>query len=70
MSTQRYPSEAPTIDLREAKAEFDRRDALFADVRSRGEYERSHIPGAISMPLARIPLHAEELPRDRLIIFY
>ncbi len=62
--------EAPKIGLEEAKAEYDRGDALFVDVRSREAYDNCHIPRAISVPLMQIPQRAEELPRDRLIIFY
>ena len=63
-------AEAPKIELQEAKTEFDRGEALFVDVRSREAFDRSHIPGAISMPLMQVPLRAEELPRDRFLIFY
>ena len=62
--------EAPKIDLRGAKSEFDRGRALFVDVRTREEYERSHVPGATSIPIREIARRAGELPRDRLILFY
>ncbi len=60
---------APLIGLEAAKAEFDRGSALFADVRDYEEYRRSHIPGAISVPLKEIFRHLGELPRDRRIVF-
>ena len=60
---------APTIGLEAAIAEFDRGSALFVDVRDYEEYRRSHIPGAISVPLEEIFRHLEELPEDRRIIF-
>jgi len=62
--------EAPKIDLARAKEAYDRGEAFFVDVRSRESYDRSHIPGAISMPLMQVPTRAQELPHDRLIIFY
>ena len=62
--------QAPKISLEEAKAEYDGGKVLFVDVRSREAYDHCHIPGAISVPLMQIPTRAEELPHDRLIIFY
>ncbi|MHB1414576.1 MAG: rhodanese-like domain-containing protein [Chloroflexota bacterium] len=61
---------APKIDLRMAKREHDRQAALFVDVRSAKSYERSHIPGAVSIPIGELPRHLQELPRDKPIIFY
>ncbi len=61
---------APRIGLREAKIRFDQGAALFVDVRSGEEYERSHIPGAISLPIREILRRAEEVPRERPVIFY
>jgi len=34
----------------EAKAEFDRENAVFLDCREPSEYESGHIPGAINIP--------------------
>jgi rhodanese-related sulfurtransferase len=34
------------------------------------EYEREHIAGAVSIPLARLGREANRLPRDRAIIVY
>ena len=63
-------SETARTDIDEAKAAFDRGDALFVDVRSHEAYERSHIPGAVSIPLRELFFRYKELPRDRKIIFY
>lgn len=62
--------EVPRTDIEEAKASFDRGEALFVDLRSREAYERSHIPGAISVPIKELFHRYEEMPRDRKIIFY
>ena len=43
---------------------------LIVDVRSREEYEQSHIKGSISIPLGEIPLHLAEIPKDRLVVLY
>jgi len=61
---------APRIGLGEAKRRYDDGSAVFVDVRKAEEYERSHIPGALSIPLWELLKRTEDLPRDRLIIFY
>ncbi len=43
---------------------------MVIDVRSREEYEQSHIKGSISIPLGEIPLHLAEIPRDKLVVLY
>lgn len=42
----------PFISMETAKAHFDAGDAMFVDTRSREDYERSHVPGALAMPVA------------------
>lgn len=43
-------------------------DALLLDVREENEWEAGHAPMASLIPLATLPDHLEELPRDHLII--
>lgn len=35
------------------------------DVRETFEYEAGHVPGALSIPLALLPIRAIDIPRDR-----
>jgi rhodanese-related sulfurtransferase len=42
--------------------------ALLLDVRQDSEWEAGHAPMATLIPLADVPDHLDELPRDRLII--
>ncbi|MGI5837852.1 MAG: rhodanese-like domain-containing protein [Chloroflexota bacterium] len=63
-------SEVPRTNVEDAKASFDRGEAVFVDLRSREAYERSHIPGAVSIPIQELYIRYGELPRDRKIIFY
>lgn len=58
------------VDVTEAKVLFDIGTVCFIDARTRGEYERSQIPGAIAMSVDEAPRRYFELPRDRLIILY
>jgi rhodanese-related sulfurtransferase len=45
-------------------------EVVVLDVRPRIEYEASHLPGAISMPLDELPTRLDELPSERLIVAY
>ncbi len=60
----------PRIDLQGAKAEFDRATALFVDVRKHEDYEKCHIPGSISIPLAEIRARADELLSAESVITF
>ena len=40
------------------------------DVRSREEYEAGHIKAAISIPLNKITQRLDEIPKDKLVVFY
>ena len=63
-------SEAPRVSLEEAKAAFDRGEAVFLDVRSAASYADSHIPGALSIPLSELEARLGELDPSRWIITY
>lgn len=41
--------------------------ALVVDVREGYEYVDGHVPGARWMPLAAVPQHARDLPKDRRV---
>ena len=45
-------------------------DVLVVDVRTRQWYENMHLPGAISLPEGDLVNRHDELPKDKLIIFY
>lgn len=63
-------SVAPKIQLQEAKAELDQGTALFVDLRKPEHYDRSHIPGAITIPLRDLFRVARTLPLARTVILY
>lgn len=64
------PLEIPRVGLEESKAAFDTMDATFIDVRSESSYAASHIPGALSIPLAEFEAHIGELDPNQWIITY
>lgn len=43
---------------------------LLVDVRNRQEYLARHIKGAVSIPLATIEEHSQEIPKQRLVVLY
>jgi rhodanese-related sulfurtransferase len=43
-------------------------EAILLDVRQENEWDAGHAPMATLIPLAELPDHLDELPRDRLII--
>ena len=47
-----------------------REDVTILDVRSIGEYARSHIPDAVLIPLATLRDRMKELPRDKAVLVY
>ena len=49
----------------------DQADVVVVDTRSERSYATIHIPGAVSMPYPNgIRAKSQELPRDKMIIFY
>lgn len=64
-----YP-EVPRIPLADAKAAYDAKRVIIVDVRGQEDYAATHIPGALSLPLAELETRAQELPRDAAIITY
>lgn len=47
-------AQAPQISATDLKALKEREDILLIDVRTKAEFDRSHIPGAIHIPLRNI----------------
>ena len=58
------------ITVADANREAQAGRAVFVDVRSKSEFERGHIKGAISLPRTEIGTRHNELPRDKTLITY
>jgi len=58
------------VTLADAKAAFDAKKAVFLDVRDSSSYKTSHVPGALSIPLADLPTRKSELDPKSWIIPY
>jgi len=62
--------EVQRVSLEESKMAFDNGEAVFIDVRSESSYAASHIPGALSIPLAELEGRLGELDPNQWIITY
>ena len=59
------------IDAAEYNRQFsDDSDHLLIDVRTPGEYESGHIPGAINISVQTLPDRLDEISRDQPIVVY
>lgn len=62
----RAPADPDTIDAQELAARIASNEApLVLDVRSRGEFEAGHIPGALNIPHDQLEERIGELPVER-----
>lgn len=48
----------------------ERGDVYLLDVRPRDEYEKGHIPNALSVPIEELNERMGEIPKDKLVIAY
>jgi hypothetical protein len=61
---------ARRITVEEARAAFERGEAVFVDVRGEDAYRQGHVRGALSIPTGTTAQHAAKLPKNKLIITY
>lgn len=50
-----YPNQSTLLDTEEVKQLVKERGAIFVDVRYPGEFEASHLPGAVNLPIRPTP---------------
>jgi predicted sulfurtransferase len=64
-------AKVPEITKEELREKLEKKaDVIVVDVRKKESYDKSHIIGAISIPLEEIEQRHEELPKDKEIILY
>ena len=65
-------AEVPRVPLEQALTAHAAGEAIFVDVRGPADYETSHIPGAINIPLSELEnnLANVDLDKDAWIITY
>lgn len=69
MGIRHYLYRAPSLSAAQA-LDAVRDGALIVDVRRHFEWHRTHIPGAVHLPLEQLPTGCESLPDDRLLITF
>ncbi len=74
-ATSAVPSDVPDPDVirvtvGNARAAQELKQAVFVDVRTKEQYDQSHIPGALSIPLSDFADRLNELSPDQWIITY
>lgn len=63
--------EPPIITPAELKAQLDQGEpVVIVDGRSPADFAQGHLNGALSIPAGEISERYQELPKDRLIVFY
>lgn len=59
-----------TAEVQALLAGPDKDKYLFVDARPANKYAAGHVPGAVSIPKARLPQEIDKLPKDKIIVFY
>ncbi len=62
--------EISRVSLADSKAALDSGKAVFVDVRDASAFAESHIPGALSIPLAELETRLNELDPSQWIVTY
>ena len=61
---------SPTLTINEIDAYIEGKDALWIDVRDVFSFEKSHVKGAVNMPLEMLHSSLEKLNKNQLIFVY
>lgn len=64
------PTRSNQIAMRDLLPKIHGQSVFIIDVRPEEEYLESHLPGAVSMPLDKIEVTIDALPKDKEIIVY
>lgn len=61
---------SPTLTINEIDAYLEGKEALWIDLRDVFSFEKSHVKGAVNMPLEMLHASLEKLNKDQLIFVY
>ena len=64
------PEEAKRISLDDAKAAYDKGNAVIVDTRDADSYAQEHVKGAINIPLPEFEKRYQEISTGKQIIAY
>ncbi len=66
----RYLPEADTVTFDQLALMRQAGQVMVLDVRPADEFAAGHLPGAVNVPLAELPMHAPEIPDDVAVVVY
>jgi rhodanese-related sulfurtransferase/DNA-binding MarR family transcriptional regulator len=58
------------VSFKDLRRRIREGDITLIDVRPEGEYQAGHIPGALSIPIARLKRRLADIPRGREVVAY
>jgi len=58
------------VSAQDLKRRMDASEVLVFDVRKKEVFDQEHVKGARSLPIKERATWAQEIPRDRPIVFY
>jgi DNA-binding transcriptional ArsR family regulator/rhodanese-related sulfurtransferase len=64
------PTSVEPVNRKQLLAQAKKGDVILLDVRPLGEYEHSHIPFAISVPISELQKELKNLPKNKEIVAY
>ena len=70
MMAQGPGSGGERIDVDRAFELYRQRQVTFVDVRGRDDFERGHVPGALSVPISELSRRIDEIPREHPVVTY
>jgi rhodanese-related sulfurtransferase len=72
LSSTTPPEKAKYVDItvQQGKEMIDSGEVFILDVRTREEYNESHIMGSILIPVQELDIRFKELPQDKKILVY
>ena len=59
-----------TIPVRSLRKYYSQKDTILIDVRSREEYDKGHIPGAVNIPYDEEVDWWKKVPKNKTVILY
>lgn len=70
VDTHGHEDTAQRISVADAKALFDKGEAVFVDTRAAATWANEHIKGSINIPAEEAAVRASEIPKGKKVVAY
>ncbi|MBN2794417.1 MAG: FAD-dependent oxidoreductase [Clostridia bacterium] len=70
VAENRMTGYSPTLTINELDSYLEEKKALWIDVRDVFSFEKSHVQGAVNIPLELLAANVHQLPQNQLILVY